>query len=40
MGFSRITIRPDQMAGAPGIRGLRIPVASIVYMVADGMTEG
>lgn len=39
MEFSRITIRPDQMAGAPCIRGLRIPVATVVYMVADGMSE-
>lgn len=28
----------DQMGGAPCIRGLRIPVATIVAMVADGMS--
>lgn len=39
MTFLRITIRPDQMGGAPCIRGLRIPVASVVGMVADGMSE-
>jgi len=39
MTFSRITTRPDQMGGLPCIRGLRIPVASVVAMVADGMTE-
>lgn len=39
MTFSRITVRPDQMAGIPCIRGLRIPVATVVGMVADGMTE-
>jgi uncharacterized protein (DUF433 family) len=39
MTFTRITIRPDQMAGVPCIRGLRIPVATVVDMVADGMTD-
>ena len=37
MPFARITIRPDQMGGAPCIRGLRIPVSVVVDMVADGM---
>ena len=27
-----------QMGGVPCIRGLRIPVATVVGMVADGMT--
>jgi uncharacterized protein (DUF433 family) len=27
------------MGGVPCIRGLRIPVATVVAMVADGMTE-
>ena len=27
------------MGGVPVIRGLRIPVATVVGMVADGMTE-
>ena len=39
MTFARITIRPDQMGGVPCVRGLRIPVATVVGMVADGMTE-
>ena len=39
MAFTRITISPDQMGGAPRIRGLRIPVATVVGMVADGMTD-
>jgi uncharacterized protein (DUF433 family) len=39
MKFTRITIEPDKMGGVPCIRGLRIPVATIVGMVADGMTE-
>jgi uncharacterized protein (DUF433 family) len=39
MEFTRITVRPDQMGGAPCVRGLRIPVATVVGMVAEGMTE-
>jgi uncharacterized protein (DUF433 family) len=36
--FDRVTIEPDKMAGQPCIRGLRIPVATVVAMVADGMS--
>jgi uncharacterized protein (DUF433 family) len=39
MKFTRITIDPLQMGGVACIRGLRIPVATIVGMFADGMTE-
>jgi uncharacterized protein (DUF433 family) len=39
MTFTRITVRPEQMGGVPCIRGLRIPVATVVDMVADGMTR-
>lgn len=39
MNFTRITTNPKQMAGAPCIRELRIPVATVVAMIADGMTE-
>ncbi|RKY00038.1 hypothetical protein DRP77_12240 [Candidatus Poribacteria bacterium] len=39
MKFTRITVDPKQMGGVPCIRGLRIPVATIVAMVADGMSE-
>ena len=39
MMFTRITVRSDQMGGVPCIRGLRIPVATVVGMVADAMTE-
>ncbi len=39
MKFNRITIDPRQMDGVPCIRGLRIPVAAVVGMVADGMTR-
>ena len=35
--FSRITINPKQMGGVPCIRGLRIPVATVLDMVAEGM---
>ena len=39
MVFRRITIDPDKMAGVPCIRDLRMPVATVVSMVAEGMTE-
>jgi uncharacterized protein (DUF433 family) len=39
MRFTRITTEPGKMGGMPCIRGLRIPVATVVAMVADGMTE-
>jgi uncharacterized protein (DUF433 family) len=39
MKFSRITTNPKQMGGVPCIRELRIPVATVVGMVADGMGE-
>jgi uncharacterized protein (DUF433 family) len=39
MNFERITVRSDQMGGVPCIRGLRIPVATVVGMVADRMSE-
>ena len=39
MKFTRITVDPRQMGGVPCIRGLRIPVATVVGMVADGMAE-
>ncbi len=39
MKFTRITVNPKQMGGVPCIRGLRIPVATVVGVVADGMSE-
>lgn len=39
MRFARITADSKQMGGLPCIRGLRIPVATVVGMIADGMTE-
>lgn len=38
MQFSRITVESDKMGGVPCIRGFRIPVATLVGMVAHGMT--
>ena len=40
MKFTRITVNPNQMGGVPCVRGLRIPVATVVGMVADRMEEG
>ena len=38
MEFARITIDPRQMGGVPCIRRLRIPVSTVIDMVAEGMT--
>lgn len=38
MKFTRITVNPRQMGGVPCIRGLRIPVATIVDTVAEGIS--
>jgi uncharacterized protein (DUF433 family) len=39
MKFPRITVNPKQMGGVLCIRGLRIPVSTVVGMVAEGMTD-
>ena len=39
MTFTRITVNPRQMGGVPCIRGLRVPVATVVGLVADGMSD-
>ncbi len=39
MIFRRITVDAKQMDGVPCIRGLRIPVSTVVGMVADGLSE-
>jgi uncharacterized protein (DUF433 family) len=39
MKFTRITIDEHQMGGVPCIRGMRIPVATVVGMVADGISH-
>ncbi len=38
MQFSRITVEPDKMGGVPCIRGIRIPVATVVGLIASGMS--
>lgn len=38
MEFKRITTNPRQMGGVPCLRGLRIPVATVVALVAEGQT--
>ena len=37
-GFPRITIDPNQMGGAPCIRHIRVPVSTIMRMLANGMS--
>lgn len=39
MAYERITIDHEQMGGVACIRGLRIPVATVVGMIAEGMAE-
>lgn len=36
--MSRITVDPNVMGGVPCLRGLRIPVATVVNMVAGGLS--
>jgi uncharacterized protein (DUF433 family) len=38
MEFKRITTNARQMGGVPCLRGLRIPVATVVALVAEGQT--
>ncbi len=37
--FDRITVEADKMGGVPCIRGLRIPVATVLGLLADGMSS-
>ena len=37
--FERITIDPGQMGGVPCVRHLRMPVATVLRLLAGGMTE-
>lgn len=39
MPYTRITVDPQRMGGVLCLRSLRIPVATVVAMVADGMSE-
>ena len=38
MAYERINSDPDVMGGLPRIRDLRIPVATVIAMLADGMS--
>ncbi|WP_241251866.1 DUF433 domain-containing protein [Candidatus Protofrankia californiensis] len=40
MHFARITVNPAQMGGVSCLRGLPIPVATVVGTIADGMAVG
>ena len=37
--YPRITVNPNQMGGVPCIRGIRVPVATVLGMLGGGMTE-
>ena len=39
MKFKRITVNPRQMDGVACIRSARIPVATVLGMLADGMSS-
>jgi uncharacterized protein (DUF433 family) len=38
--FERITVDPAQMGGVPCVRHMRIPVATVLRLLANGLTEG
>jgi uncharacterized protein (DUF433 family) len=40
LNFPRITVDARQMGGVPCIRGMRIPVSTVLRMLAGGMSEG
>jgi uncharacterized protein (DUF433 family) len=37
--FERITVDPEQMGGVPCVRHLRIPVATVLRLLAGGLSE-
>jgi uncharacterized protein (DUF433 family) len=39
MTLARIVGRADQIYGVPCIRGLQIPVAAVLAMIAEGITD-
>ena len=39
MAYERITINPKQMGGLPCVRGLRIPVSTVLGQLAAGRTH-
>ena len=38
MQFTRVTVDPRQMGGVPCLHGFRIPVATVVSLVAEQQT--
>jgi uncharacterized protein (DUF433 family) len=40
MGLGRITVDHQIMGGVPCVAGTRIPVATVVGLVANGLTTG
>jgi uncharacterized protein (DUF433 family) len=40
INFERITVDPAKMGGVPCVRHLRIPVATVLRLLAGGLTEG
>jgi len=38
VSFERVSVDHEVMGGVPCVRGTRIPVATVVGMVADGMS--
>lgn len=40
VSYERITVDHTIMGGVPCVRGTRIPVATVVGMVAEGMSVG
>jgi uncharacterized protein (DUF433 family) len=39
MAFERISVDPKQMGGVPCIRGMRIPVVTVISQLAAGRSE-
>ncbi len=39
VSYTRITVDPERMGGVPCIRDLRMPVATIVALVSEGLTD-
>jgi uncharacterized protein (DUF433 family) len=39
MNYTRVTVEAGKMGGVPCIRGLRIPVATVIAMISSGSSE-